>query len=104
MPLDQEHADRIARLEGRMSRLEAIVEQLLHNFSGSRAQVDETRLMTRLLYELRGDAAARPMRESPQLEAVRAALRLGDRMQAIKLYRAIDGASMQEAQDALERL
>lgn len=42
--------------------------------------------------------------EPPEMAAIRAALRAGDKIKAIKLYRGLYGGSLQDAQEALGRM
>ncbi len=55
-----------------------------------------------------GTAGSNPVavqrQEPPEMAAIRAAWLAGDKIKAIKLYRGLYGGSMQEAQDALNRM
>jgi hypothetical protein len=60
------------------------------------------------LEEHSGSADSNPVattpQERPEIRAIREALRLGDKMKAIKLYRSLYGGSLKEAQDALDAM
>lgn len=115
--IDAEHARRIVSLEARMSRLEAMMQQLLGILTSSNAERDRLVHMQALLQELHNspDIQARSMppsmpgaypqqQERPEMQAIRAAMLAGDKVKAIQLYRSAYGVGLKEAQAALDRL
>jgi ribosomal protein L7/L12 len=96
-----------------MDRMETLMQQLLTILTSSRADVERTMQMETMLQELRLgpnihtagiNPGAVPPQERPEIGAIREALRLGDKMKAIKLYRSLYGVSLKEAQEALDAM
>ena len=81
---EQEYYRRVDQLTTKMNKMEAMMQQLLIHLN-----IDPAELMPP---------------EPPELRAIREALRSGDRMKAIKLYRSLYNVGLQEAQDALNAM
>ena len=86
--MDQEYYRRIVQLEARMNRMEAMMQAVL----------------TRLDINPAEFAPAEPPEIRAMREAMLTALRSGNKIQAIKLYRALYGASLQEAKAAIDAM
>ena len=96
--------------------METMMQHLLSILTSSRAERERYMQMNTLLQELkssqdiqaRGMAAstqgAAPPQERPELRAIREALRAGNKMKAIQLYRSVYGVGLKEAQDALDAM
>lgn len=127
--LVQTHGVRLFALETRLNRIEALLDQLLSILSSSNSEYDRYTYIQALLQELRsshdahrGDAAgfaptgypqqangypagANPQQqERPEIAAIRAAVRAGNKIEAIKLYRSLYGAGLQEAKAAVDAM
>jgi ribosomal protein L7/L12 len=113
---DLEISRHITSLQARMNRMETLMQQLLTLMTTSRAEVDKLTQINTMLQDLRlspgintgatasiNSVAATPQ-ERPEIRAIRDALRSGDKMKAIKLYRSLYGVSLKEAQDALNAM
>ena len=94
----------ITSLENRIHRMEIIMQKLLTALNTSNIESQLTKRMQILLQELHSDPAQTTPQESPELNAIRQALRSGDKMKAIKLYRSLYSVSMQEAHDAINAM
>ena len=79
-----EYFRRVDQLVTRMNRMEAMMQQLL-----IRLNIDPVELTPP---------------EPPEIKAIRDALRSGDKMKAIKLYRSLYNVGLQEAQDAINAM
>ena len=82
----------MASLEARMDRMEAWMQEVLIHLGIHTAGTAGI------------NPVAVPPQERPEIGAIREALRLGDKMKAIKLYRSLYGVSLKEAQDALDAM
>ncbi|HLW01133.1 MAG TPA: hypothetical protein VKT82_20920 [Ktedonobacterales bacterium] len=125
--LVQTHGVRLFSIETRLSRIETLLDQLLSTLSSSNSEYDRHMHVQAILQELRsshdpqmGSAAgfattgypqqmggapgAYPQQERPEIAAIRAAVRAGDKTQAIKLYRSLYGAGLQEAKAAVDAM
>lgn len=81
---EQEYHRRLDQLAMRMNRMEAMMQQLL-----IRLNIDPAELMPP---------------EPPEMRPIREALRAGDKLKAIKLYRSLYNVGLQEAQDAINAM
>ena len=81
---EQEYYRRVDQLVTRMNRMEAMMQALLIHLGINPAEITP--------------------QEPPEIRGIREALRLGDRMKAIKLYRGLYGVGLKEAQDALDAM
>ncbi len=54
--------------------------------------------------QMGGAPGAYPQQERPELAAIRAAVRAGNKIEAIKLYRSLYGAGLQEAKAAVDAM
>ncbi len=95
----EEHSRQLTILQARMHRMETMMQQLLTILSTSH---DHPGQMTQL-QQLRQELAS-STQESPQMEAIRAAMMAGDKLKAIKLYRELYGVDFKSAQDALSKM
>ena len=100
MAFDQEQAARIAYLEARVNRLEALLERWVAIETASMMNADKWQQEGAVLKELRSS----PESQARNIQAIRAAWQAGDRKQAIKLYSDIYGVDAKTAQAALERI
>jgi len=101
---------RIASLEAKVIRLEAILVQLLTLLETSGQAVERTMHMQAMLQHMSlspdtsmagiNSGAVTPQ-ERPEMEAIRQALLSGDRLKALALYRSVYGGSLKEAEAAL---
>jgi len=86
--MDQAYIKRLVQLEARMSRMEAMMQALLIRLDINPAEVTP--------------------QEPPEIraiqDAIRAALMMGDKIKAIKLYREYYGVGLKEAQDAINAM
>ena len=80
--MSDEHTRHLARLEGRMLRMEAMMQAVLIRLGINPAEIE----------------AQMP----PQQRAIQDALLAGDKLKAIMLYRQAYGGGIQEASDAIE--
>ncbi len=100
---------RIAYLESRVARLESVTTQLLDLLSHSGSEIDRMNRMQALAGEMEAPAGAVPIDPTGAPETaprpldpdIRNALATGDRLEAIRMYRERNGASLQQAMDAL---
>ena len=81
---EQEYYRRVDQLVTRMNQMEGMIQQLL--------------------IRLNIDPAELTPPEPPEIRAIREAVRSGDRMKAIKLYRSLYNVGLQEAQDAINAM
>src|SRR5579862_7629288 len=126
--LVQRHGVRLYSLETRLSRIEAQLDQLLSILSSSNSEYDRHAHIQAILQELRssrdsqmGSAAgfaptgypqqmgagapgAYPQQERPEVIAIREAVRGGDKIKAIKLYRSLYGVGLEEAKAAVDAM
>jgi len=105
----------ITALEVRVGKLESIVQRLLSIQTMTQSNADELMQMRALLAELNGNgnagasadggnwATATPP-ERPEMQAIREALREGNKMKAIALYRSAFGVTLQGAQAAIDAM
>lgn len=77
-----EYQRRVDQLVTRMNRMEGMMQQLLIRLNIDPAEVTPP--------------------EPPEIRAIREAVRSGDKMKAIKLYRSLYNVGLQEAQDAIK--
>jgi ribosomal protein L7/L12 len=82
--MEQEYHKRIVQLEARMNRIEAMMQALL-----MRLGVELPEVMPQ---------------EAPEVRAIREALLMGDKITAIKLYRAFYDVGLKEAKDAIDSM
>ena len=78
----EDHARRLARLEGRMQRIETMMQAVLIRLGINPAEMEP--------------------HLPPLSRAIQEALLAGDKLKAIKLYREMYGVGLKEAQDAIE--
>ena len=105
--------ERIASLEARMHRMEAMTQELLSILTTSGADSQKTIQMQTMLQGLHIgprihatdtggiNPVAITQQERPEDRAIQEALLAGDNMKAIKLYRQLYGCGLQEAAGAL---
>lgn len=95
-----------------MSSLQISNGRVFH-LTSSNAHIDQYRQMQAMLQDLRRDsdpsvtgAAASNLgvQERPEIAAIRQELLAGNRLKAIQLYRKLYGGSVQEAQNALDKM
>ncbi len=103
----------ITALEIRVSKLETMFQRLLAIQTMSQSNAAGLTEMRALLQELNGSAGATTdsgnwatatPAERPEMQAIREALRAGDKMKAIALYRSAFGVTLQGAQAAIEAM
>lgn len=81
---EQELYRQVSQLTTRMNRMEGMMQQLL--------------------LRLNIDPAELTPPEPPEIRAIRDALRAGDKLKAIKLYRSLYNVDLQEAQNAINAM
>jgi ribosomal protein L7/L12 len=84
--MEQEYYRRMIQLEARMHRMEAMMQALL-----IRLGIDSTEVTPQ-----------EP--EAPEIRAIRETLLVGDKINAIKLYRAFYGVGLKESKDAIDAM
>jgi ribosomal protein L7/L12 len=87
MDREQEYYQRIVQLEARTKQLEAMMQALLIRLGISTAEVTPV-----------------TPQEPPELKTIRETLLSGDKIKAIKLYRALYGVGLKEAKDAVDAM
>ncbi len=125
--LVQRYGVRLFSLETRLNRIETLLDQLLSVLSSSNSEYDRVTHTQALLQELRGSQDAQmgsaagfaptgypqqmggypggnPQQERPEIAAIRAAVRAGNKIEAIKLYRSLYGVGLQEAKVAVDAM
>jgi ribosomal protein L7/L12 len=82
--MEREYYRRLIQLEARMHRMEAMMQALLVRLGVESAEVTP--------------------QEPPETGAIREALLLGKKIEAIKLYRELYGVGLKEAKDAIDAM
>ena len=112
----QNQAMRLAALEARMNRMEAMMQQLLGILTTSIADsVGQHQQLNQLLQGLHSSPnlqmggtagftpeAVPPQQERPEIRAIREAVQAGDRKKALQLSRSLNKGGAQESQAAIE--
>ena len=86
--MEQEYYRRMVQLEARMRRMEAMLQALL-----VRLDIDPAEVTPQELPEIRANH-----------DAIYAALLVGNKIKAIKLYRELYGVGLKEAKDAIDEM
>ena len=86
--MDQAYLKRVVQLEARMNRMEAMMQALL-----IRLDINPAEIMP-----------PEPLENRVLHDTIRAALLLGDKVKAIRLYREHYGVGLKEAQDAIDAM
>ncbi len=100
MAFEQDEAARIAALEARLSRLEALLERWVTIETSSMMNADKWQQEGEVRQELRRS----PEIQARYMQAIRAAWQSGDRKQAIQLYSDFYDVDAKTAQAALEHM
>jgi len=82
--MEQEYYRRLIQLEARMHRMEAMMQTLLVRMGIDPAEITP--------------------QEPPETQAIRDALLSGDKIKAIKLYRALYGVGLKEGKEAIDAM
>lgn len=105
---DQEVTEYLTSLENRMNRLETLMQELLLTLTSSQAHIEQTIRMRAMLEDLRRGLDINPATVSPQeqaeLDAIYQAVRVGNKIHAIKLYRNLYGVGLREAKNAIDAM
>jgi len=83
MSFGPEHSRRLSHLEGRMQRVEMMLQAMAARLGINLAEIEP--------------------QMPPLQQAIQEALLSGDKLKAIKLYREQYGVSLKEAQDAIDK-